>query len=141
MSEIAEGVTTGERAAAISNLVVKLMREYTGRGPSRARAHISDNVITVVLHETLTKSEQNLVRDGERSLVLNTRSAIQAAMREAFVAGVEEITGETVGAFMSANHVDPDLAVEIFVLDGKPAAGDRWDDDEDDDDDDDDDET
>jgi hypothetical protein len=33
------------------------------------------------------------------------------------VAAVETVTGRAVTAFMSANHVDPDLTVEIFVLD------------------------
>ena len=32
------------------------------------------------------------------------------------VAAVEQISGRTVRAFTSANHLDEDLAVEIFVL-------------------------
>jgi uncharacterized protein YbcI len=54
-------------------------------------------------------------------MVLATRKAYQGTMRRDLVAAVEEITGRTVSAFLSDNHVDPDLAVEVFVMqDGKP---------------------
>src|SRR4028119_921735 len=45
----------GSKAAAISNHVVRTMSEYTGRGPTRARTHLNDNLVTVVLQDTLTK--------------------------------------------------------------------------------------
>jgi uncharacterized protein YbcI len=45
-------------------------------------------------------------------------------MREDYTAGIEEITGRQVVAFLSANHLDPDIAIESFVLapqdDGRP---------------------
>jgi len=37
-------------------------------------------------------------------------------MTEECSEAVEEITGRKVIAFMSANHVEPDLAAEIFIL-------------------------
>jgi uncharacterized protein YbcI len=62
------------------------------------------------------------VRDGEGELVQTVRLAFQKTMREDLVAGIEQITGRRVIAFMSANHVDPDLAIESFVLDGQIAS-------------------
>jgi uncharacterized protein YbcI len=106
----------GERAAAISNLVVKLVSEYTGRGPTKARTYLNDDVITVVLQEMLTKAEHSLVRDGQSELVLRTRLAFQQTMRDDFVQGIEGITGAKVRAFLSSNHMDPDIAVETFIL-------------------------
>lgn len=106
----------GERAAAISNLLVKLVSEYTGRGPTKARTYLNDDVITVVLQEMLTKAERNLARDGQSELVLRTRLAFQQTMREDFVSGIEQITGVKVKAFLSSNHMDPDIAVETFIL-------------------------
>jgi uncharacterized protein YbcI len=106
----------GEQAAAISNLVVRLTSEYTGRGPTKARTHIDDDLITVILRETLTKGERSLVRDGKEDVVRRTRFAYQQTMREELVAGVEEVTGRKVLAFMSANHMQPDVAAEIFLL-------------------------
>jgi hypothetical protein len=44
------------------------------------------------------------------------RRAYQLTMRDDFTAGIEEITGRQVIAFLSANHLDPDLAIESFML-------------------------
>ena len=101
---------------AISNDVVRLLSEYTGRGPTKARTHFNDNLITVVVQNLLTKGELSLVRDGKADLVLETRRAYQLTMRDDFTAGIEEITGRQVIAFLSANHIDPDIAIESFML-------------------------
>ena len=108
--------TTGPHGLAISNHVVRLLSEYTGRGPTKARTHFSDNLITVVVQDLLTKGERSLVRDGKEDLVLETRRAYQLTMRDDFTAGIEEITGRVVIAFLSANNLDPDIAIESFVL-------------------------
>jgi uncharacterized protein YbcI len=50
------------------------------------------------------------------------RKAYQNAMRDDLVAGVEEITGRKVVAFLSDNHMNPDIAVESFVLETHKAA-------------------
>jgi uncharacterized protein YbcI len=106
----------GPRAAAISNAIVQLLHEYTGRGPTRARTTISDDLIVCVLADTLTKSERKLVDAGEERLVLEERSTFQRLMREEAIGAIENLSGRTVKAFMSNNHIDPDLAVETFVL-------------------------
>jgi uncharacterized protein YbcI len=108
--------TTGSHGLVISNLVVRLLSEYTGRGPTKARTHFNDNLITVVVQNLLTKGERSLVRDGQADLVLETRRAYQLTMRDDFTAGIEEITGRQVIAFLSANHIDPDIAIESFML-------------------------
>jgi uncharacterized protein YbcI len=113
---------TGSRAAAISNGVVRLMNEYTGRGPTRARTYITDQLVSVVLRDTLTKGERSLVADGKAALVLSTRKEFQNTMRDDLVAVVEEITGRTVIAFLSDNHLEPDIAIESFVLSGEDDA-------------------
>ena len=106
----------GSKAAAISNMVVRTMSEYTGRGPTKARTHLSDDVVTVVLQDTLTKGERSLVSDGRDELVLTMREAFQSTMSHDLRHGIEEILGRRVVAFMSDNHIDPDVAVEVFVL-------------------------
>jgi uncharacterized protein YbcI len=105
---------------ALSNAIVGFMREYTGRGPTKARTTIRDNVVMVMLEQTLTKGEQVLVKKGRSEQVLALRHEYQEAMREESSAKVAELTGRNVIAFLSANHVDPDLAAEIYVLDGPP---------------------
>jgi uncharacterized protein YbcI len=106
----------GSPAAAISNLVVHLMSDYTGRGPTKARTYINDDLVTVVLQDTLTKGERSLVRGGREELVLDTRHAFQLTMRVDLTDGLEQLTGRKVRAFMSSNHLDPDVAVEVFLL-------------------------
>ena len=108
--------TLGSKAAAISNHVVRTMSEYTGRGPTKGRTHINDEVVTVVLRDTLTKGERSLVGDELDELVLAMRKAFQGTMSHDLIRGIEEILGRKVIAFMSDNHIDPDIAVEIFVL-------------------------
>jgi len=110
----------GRLAATISTLVVRLLSEYTGRGPTKARTVIRDNLIVVLLQDTLTKGERALVGNGHEDQVLALRATYQQAMRQEAEAAVAQLTGRTVTAFMSANHVEPDLAAEIFVLDGPP---------------------
>jgi len=119
-----DSTTSGPHGLAISNLIVRLLSEYTGRGPTKARTHFNDNLITVVVQDLLTKGERSLVRDGKADLVLETRRAYQITMRDDLTTGINEITGRQVVAFLSANHLDPDIAIESFILD-PPGDGDR----------------
>lgn len=113
----------GELASGISNGVVRLLRDYTGRGPTRARTYITGDLVSVVLEDTLTKGERSLVKDGETALVLSARHAYQRTMSADLIALVEGLTGRKVRAFLSDNQIDPDVAVESFVL--EPDAEDR----------------
>lgn len=112
----------GSVLAALSNAVVKVSREYTGRGPTMARTTIVDDMVVVAMQDTLTKGERSLVESGKTEMVLDVRRCFQRTMREDLVAAVEDLTGRKVIAFMSDNHVDPDMAVEIFVLESEPVA-------------------
>ena len=102
--------------ALISKHVVHVLSEFTGRGPTSARTSIDGDVVTVLLRDTLTRGERSLVADGRAQLVLDMRKAFQATMREELVGGIERITGRRVEAFLSDNHIDPDTAVEVFLL-------------------------
>jgi len=102
--------------AAISNAIVKITAEYTGRGPTKARTSIRDDVIVVLMHDTLTRAERTLLAAGEGDFVMETRSRFQRTMREAYIDAVEKLTRRSVVAFMSANHMDPDMGAELFVL-------------------------
>ncbi len=115
-SSHSEPSISGSKCAAISNHVVRTMSEYTGRGPTKARTHIHDDVVTVLLQDTLTKGERSLVDEDLDGLVLTMRKAFQGTMGQDLIDGVEEILGRKVVAFMSDNHIDPDCAVEVFVL-------------------------
>jgi uncharacterized protein YbcI len=72
--------------------------------------------VSVVMADTLTKAERSLVDDGKGELVRHVRQEFQRTMRNDMVVAVESITERKVVAFMSDNHVDPDMAIEAFVL-------------------------
>ena len=103
-------------SAAISKAAVGLLREYTGRGPTKAHTTLNRDSVTVILGDTLTKGERALVERGQEDRVLGLRHDYQMVMRDPLIASVEEAIQRKVIAFTSSNHVDPDLAVEVFVL-------------------------
>ena len=109
-------LTRGHTAQAINHAVVRVVRDYTGRGPTQAHTTITDDVIIVVLRDTLLKAERRLVDDGQSQAVRDMRRRFQSAMQRELVAAVTEHSGRTVEAFLSDNVVDPDVAVEVFVL-------------------------
>jgi uncharacterized protein YbcI len=106
----------GSLAATISNRMVQILRHYSGRGPTRARTTVGRDHVLVVFHDLLTPSEKTLHAHGRTDLVLQSRRAMQEAMREDAVGMVEALTGRRVEGFLSDNHLDPDLGAEIFVL-------------------------
>lgn len=101
----------------ISDAMVRIVHDCTGRGPTMAKTTIGENLVTVLMGENLLKGERRLVADGQDDVVLRVRHSFQEAMREEMVEVVGDVTGRTVTAFMSDNHLDPDLAIEVFVLD------------------------
>lgn len=110
----------GEAAQAISNAVVRLLRDYTGRGPTQAYTTITESHVLIVLRDTLLKGERILVNDGHVAAVIDMRRRFQRTMREDLIAAVVEHTGREVAAFLSDHHVDPDIAVEVFILKPRP---------------------
>lgn len=108
--------TGGALYTAISNAIVGVVHEYTGRGPTRARTSIRDDVVVVMLQETMLKAERSLVDAGKSDLVAEMRRSFQQTMRADMSAAVEELTGREVIAFMSDSHLEPDYSAEVFVL-------------------------
>src|SRR5947209_17947095 len=112
----ARGQPNGQLSAAISNTVVHALARTTGRGPTKAKTTLGDNGVFVVLQDTLTRGEQALADAGEGAVVLDLRRRWQSVMEADVSREIEELTGRRVIGFMSDNHIDPDLAVEVFVL-------------------------
>jgi uncharacterized protein YbcI len=114
-------LTHGELGAAISTAVVHMLAEATGKGPTKAKTTLGENGVFVVLQDNLSKAERNLVAAGEQAAVLDIRKRWQNIMRTEMSHKIEELTGRKVVGFMSDSHIDPDLAVEVFVLEREPA--------------------
>jgi uncharacterized protein YbcI len=114
------GRPNGQLAAAISNTVVKALARTTGRGPTQAKTTLGDNGVFVVLQDSLTVGEQTLTDAGQGQAVLDLRRRWQAVMEADVSREIEALTGREVVGFMSDNHIDPDLAVEVFILEPLP---------------------
>jgi uncharacterized protein YbcI len=112
--------TPGSLTSQISKHVVRLFAEYTGRGPTKARTVIRENIVVCVTHDTLTKGERRLVTEGESDLVVTIRRKFQTTMADDLIAGIELLTGCKVISFMSDHNARTDHAAEVFVLDGAP---------------------
>ena len=104
--------------AQISNEMVRVYKEMFGRGPTRARAHwCGDDVLTVVLEDTLTPAERNMARMGEHERLRDTRMLFQYASVKDFCDPIERLTGRRVKAFMSGiDTVVDGTSVETFVF-------------------------
>lgn len=125
MSSTGDGrPSSGELSVAISNGMVRLLRQYTGRGPTKAHTTIGRDQVLIMLRDTLTRGEQTLVDAGYLEHVMLTRRRFQETMRPEATKMIEELTGRPVVGFMSDNHANPDLGVEVFILepDGQPGA-------------------
>ncbi len=110
------GHPDGEALAAISNGLAQLHLRFYGRGPAKVKTHIAEDLIVCLLWNGFTTVEQTLLTRGETEAVKAFRRTFQDTMEEHFTAVVEDATGRRVRAYMSQVHVDPDMAVEIFML-------------------------
>ena len=108
----------GRLLAEITNRIVAFMREHYGRGPIKAKTYVLDNLIVCVLSDGFTAIEKTMMEGGEPERVLDMRRDFQRYMKVRYSEMVEELTGRTVLAFLSQVHVEPDLTVEMFLLDG-----------------------
>src|SRR5437764_1289918 len=106
----------GEARAGIANGIVRLHTEYYGKGPTKAKAHITDDIVVVVLEETFTKAERTLVDRGEVDAIQQIRRRFQQAMADEFTSIVEQATGRVVRAFLSETNLEADVSVEFFLL-------------------------
>jgi uncharacterized protein YbcI len=108
----------GNAMMAIANELVQLFKEQFGRGPTAARASwAGPDVITVVLENTLTPAERNMVQMGAHERLRETRMFFQYASVREFCEPVERLTGRRVRAFISGLDTEAGgLAVETFVL-------------------------
>ncbi len=113
----------GQLLAAISSQTVALLREHYGRGPMRAKTYAIDDLVVVVMRGSgFTPLEKTIMDDGQPDKIVEMRHDFQRIMKTRFIAMIEDLTGRKVVAFLSQAHVDPDITMETFFVDG-PLAG------------------
>jgi uncharacterized protein YbcI len=106
----------GDLLTAISSGMVSLLKEFYGRGPTRAKSYYQDDLVVCLLRGGFTRVEQTLLEGGRGDSVIQQRMEFQELMRERFNAVIEDATGRRVIGFMSGNQQDPDIMCEVFIL-------------------------
>src|SRR3954466_14036259 len=102
--------------ARFSREIVRLQAEYYGKGPTKARTFISDDLAVVVLEETFTRAEKTLAQRAEGEAIQHIRRRFQQQMADAFTSVVEQATGRKVRAFLSDTNIEHDVSIETFLL-------------------------
>ncbi len=115
MSDTAH-TTHGDVLTAISDGMVRLLKEFYGRGPTRTKSYYQDDLVVCVLRGGYTRVEQTLLEGGRGPAVIRQRMEFQELMRERFYAVIEAATGRRVIGFMSGNQQHPDMMCEVFIL-------------------------
>jgi uncharacterized protein YbcI len=110
-------LTGGELNGALTDELIGVQAGYLGHGPQTAFTFYRGNVVVTLMHDVLTKAERILAQTGRHSEVTEAHGLFREEMEADFRAVVERLTGQKVIAFLGANHIDPDMAAAIFILD------------------------
>jgi uncharacterized protein YbcI len=124
VSQATEPLSGGALNAALANELGKLIADFTGRGATRSRAFVHQDLVVCVFEDGATRAERNLVAAGKSDLVRIQRDALQRAMGPLLVAAVERLTGRTVRTFLSGTDEEGGCSIEAFLLEPKPGATD-----------------
>jgi uncharacterized protein YbcI len=106
----------GDVLTAISEGMVALLKEFYGRGPTRAKTYYEDDLVVCLLRGGFSRVEQTLLEGGRGASVIEQRMAFQDLMRDRFEGVVADATGRRVIGFMSGNQQSPDIMCEVFIL-------------------------
>ena len=89
-----KNITRGELEAKFTRAIVKVEKEYFGRGPLDTRTFFIDNMIVVRLRGVLTRAEEKISESGEsQALVKDARRQLFESSRKILEDLVEEIIG------------------------------------------------
>jgi uncharacterized protein YbcI len=109
----------GQLLAAISTSIVGILREHYGRGPMKAKTYALDDIIVVVMRGSgFTPLEKTIMDSGEPERVIAMREDFQRVMADRYRQTIHDLTGCKVVAFLSQAHVEPDITMEVFFIDG-----------------------
>ena len=106
----------GQLAAAISNAIVGIHSKHYGKGPTKAKTYLIDDMVVCVMQDVFTAVERTLIDNNKGELVREVRTMFQYTMRHEFIEAIREIVGRRPRSFMSQIDCDADMAIEFFLL-------------------------
>jgi uncharacterized protein YbcI len=107
--------------AEISNAVVSAHRRYFGKGPTRAKTYIGDNVVLCVLQNGATAVEQTLTAGGRGEEARIARMEIIHTAECTLRGELEQLTQQKVRAFVGGYDPDQDITTLVVLLEGSPS--------------------
>jgi uncharacterized protein YbcI len=117
MSALSAPLTGDALLAAVTDAMVSLHERYHHRAPVTAKTLLlGGDLLACVLGGVYTDVEKTMIELQRTTVVQETRSAFQEAMQQKFIQTIQRLTGRRVLAFISNQHVGPDLEIELFVL-------------------------
>lgn len=106
-----------ELLTAVTAAMIALHERYHHRAPVSAKSQmLGDDLLACVLGGVYTEVEKTMIELQRGPVVQETRSAFQAAMQQRFIDEVERLSGREILAFISNQHVGPDVEVELFMF-------------------------
>jgi uncharacterized protein YbcI len=106
-----------EPSLEICNRMVRLHKQAFGRGPTTCRPLFPDpDSLMVLLEETLTVSERNLVAMGEIERLSDARIFVQSKLEPEARAIVEDALQRRTRAFVTGLDPLRDIAMYFFTL-------------------------
>ena len=101
----------------ISNEIVGAQKHFYGKGPTKAKSYMVDDLLFVVMRGGLLPAEETLVESHKEDVVRSFRQAFENEMTQRLTDMIEELTGRKVLSYQSQILFDPDIVIEIFVFD------------------------
>lgn len=110
---MAERRTRGEYEAELTRAIIKLEKEYMGRGPLEARTFFVSDMVVVRLRGVMTPAELKLVETLQgQALVKETRRQLFDTMRPL----IEQAVSETLGCKVVSLHADMSTRTDERVV-------------------------
>src|SRR5919202_1076049 len=106
----------------ISNEMVRAQKEFFGKGPTKAKSYMLDDMLIIVMRGGMTTAEKTMLDFGKEDQVREFRQLFENEMTERLTSKMEEITGRRIVNYQSQVMFDPDLVVEMFVFDSEGAS-------------------
>ena len=110
--------TKGQIEAELSDAMVKLQRERTGRGPTQAHTYILEDMVIVRMQDVLTPAERQLTgKTYGQSLVKQFHQQMHEIARSQMEEIIQAHTGCKVASIHSDVSTKTGEQMAIFVLD------------------------
>ncbi|HEX8158940.1 MAG TPA: DUF2294 domain-containing protein [Solirubrobacteraceae bacterium] len=111
--------------ARLSNEMVRAQKRYFGKGPTKAKSYMLDDLLLIVMRGGMTTAEKTMLDFDQADKVREFRQTFENEMTQRLTDMVQDITGRKVIGYQSQIMFEPDVVVEMFIFDETASAGAR----------------